>query len=1077
MKTNTLFLSAAAYFAKVLMLLSVFFAIHKSHIKFKSPTDNIDRAELNDANGFIEYMFNLRKSSVTGKMDYDAMLQAQATVEQNAAAAYKTGSIGLSWAELGPDNVGGRTRAILIDKNNPSRMYAGGVSGGLWISDNAGGLWTKWSGSDQLQNMAISCFTQAANGDIYFGTGESYANLTGAGANSSSTGFIGGGIWKSTDGGTTFTLLTATKPSANSTGQAWTFVNRMAADPVNASRIYAATGGGLKMTDNGGTTWTTVQNGSADVVLTGSDGSVVAAVNNSCYISPTGNSGSFVNKSGSSGGKLPAASGRLELAIAPSDPNYIYASLANGAGKLQGIYRSTDGGTVWTVIGAGGASLFDIFTVGPSSQGLYNNALAVFPEDKNDVLVAGQDLWEWKENASTPGVGQWGLVSRYFPQYSGDFLWVHADKHIIVFNPVAGSNTFFVGCDGGIFRGYHFPGGININGNNYSYVYSAMNKGYNVTECYSVAFEANGSYGTGVMGGAQDNGTNYISGGNGTSGNIKNAYEVGSGDGMECEISFINPNAFFITVYSGDLDRSSNKGNGSSGFYSQNLESPTAGNNSIPKFNASFITPIALYETYNATNSPDSITFTANPLNQSIAGQNGSKINFTGTLTGDQPEASIIPGTIKITSGNQVITDDGNGIFVGSVSGSSNIIDYTTKAFNFNFTTAPKSSESIVATFNVKYNPGASIDVRSKTNNTLFKYITPTLLTSGSSVTIQDIIQSKLVTGFSSPGGVWMTKHPLDFTKTPDWYQIANSIANTVETFAWSKDGDILYVGTDGGNLYRISGLAAVRDSATGDAASSQKVTTQTEIANFGRIITNIAVDPNNADRMLITLGRYGNSTNIYYCSNATTAPASTSSSNFTSKQGSGSTGIPAMPLYCAIFENNDPNIVLVGTEYGVYATTDITVGNPIWTDENASFTRAPVFALRQQTLPPWNCNNSGMIYAGTFGRGIWKCNTYYVPTGIADKSNAKNSFMPDLMVYPNPLNGEGKISFHLNKPDNVVISIYDMQGRAVKSTKMELIAGEQKIDISSNDLSAGTYLVTINTKEIHSSARFVVVK
>ena len=73
---------------------------------------------------------------------------------------------------MGPDNVGGRTRAILIDKDNSNLIYAGGVSGGLWKSNNAGLTWNIIPGTDQLEFSGVVSTCQTSNGDIYFGTGE-----------------------------------------------------------------------------------------------------------------------------------------------------------------------------------------------------------------------------------------------------------------------------------------------------------------------------------------------------------------------------------------------------------------------------------------------------------------------------------------------------------------------------------------------------------------------------------------------------------------------------------------------------------------------------------------------------------------------------------------------------------------------------------------------------------------------------------------------------------------------------------------------------------------------------------------
>lgn len=1048
---------------------SVFYTIHHFPHDSLKRTSEESRERENEAAGFAEYIFNMKKNPVTGMLDYPAMVAAQGSIEQKRAS-YKTGSAGLQWTELGPDNVGGRTRALLIDRKDPKTLFAGGVSGGIWKSTNAGATWARCSGSDEMENMIVSCITQAADGSIYFGTGEYFVSTFGSPGGS----FIGGGIWKSTDGDA-FARLEATVPAtSNSSSASWAFVNDLAADPVNPNRIYAATNSGLKITDDGGQTWTSAVSSFTDDVEdveVWSDGGVIFAASgpNVLYASPNGSGGSFT-KITISGSGLPTTGIRTVLATAPSDPNYVYASIATSAQTLQGIYRSKDKGLTWSVIGAGGSATFDPYALpGGGGQGKYDNSLAVFPDNKDHILAAGTVMWEWIEYPSNPG-GQWYQAE----SYNGG---VHPDIHAIRISP-ANPSILYVGTDGGVYRGNYNPNNILQ-----PYQFSAISKDFNVTQFYSIAFEARGTNGNGVMGGTQDNGTHYVAGGAGGN-SARYSYATGGGDGADCEISFINPNAFFTTVYYGSLERSSKKGESGSGsgFYSEKLTKAVPDIGKTPS-TASFVTPIALYESVTATNSPDSITFTAGELTQDIPGANGKDTAFAGALNYAQPQATIIPGTVKFVSGSQVVTDDGNGNLQGDIGGGTNTIEYSAaKAFKFSFKTAPSSSNPVTVTFRVRYQAGAVINVTSKTGNLPFQYTTPGDIESDSSVQVQDIVQSKLAVGFRGSYGVWMTKGCLDFTKTPEWIKIMKSVNGTVESMAWSANGDILYIGTDAGSLYRLAGVAGIKDSATGEALSSQRVTNDTLIAGFSRAIIGLAVDPNNADRLLVTLAGYGSSTNVYYCSNATTAPLSGTTSNFQSKQGSGaSTKLPPMPVYSALFVSNSayPNMVLVGTDYGVYATTDITAGNPTWTDENTGMARVPVFAMRQQTLPPWNCNNSGVIYVGTYGRGMWKVDNYYVPTGITEKNNqSSKSEKSSVALYPNPLDGPGKVAFHLPNPGDVRISVYDLTGKVVRTmTFSELRSGEQKIDFDSQGLNSGAYLLSVDGDSFHAVTRFVVAR
>ena len=103
-----------------------------------------------------------------------------------------------AWVERGPNNIGGRTRAVIFDPNDDSNetVYAGGVSGGLWKNTNISDPTSSWEQVSIPENLAVSCITiDPNNSNIwYVGTGESY---TAGDVN-------GNGVWKTTDGGTTW---------------------------------------------------------------------------------------------------------------------------------------------------------------------------------------------------------------------------------------------------------------------------------------------------------------------------------------------------------------------------------------------------------------------------------------------------------------------------------------------------------------------------------------------------------------------------------------------------------------------------------------------------------------------------------------------------------------------------------------------------------------------------------------------------------------------------------------------------------------------------------------------------------
>jgi hypothetical protein len=949
--------------------------------------------------GAAEWLFNIRKNPATGTVDYADVLGAQEQMKYYDMLAMRSRGASsaptLTWQELGPDNVGGRTRALLIDKNNPDRMYAGGVGGGLWISGDAGASWSKYN--DTLENIAVTSICQSADGHIYFGTGEGLYALSGSGAQ----GFIGGGIWKSTDAtGTSFTRLSATIPtSINNPSIDWVAVNKLAAHPTDPNIIFAATQRGVRISTDAGQTWlnpvtsslstTTLVTQQATDVDVSPDGSyIIAAIGGKCYKSATGAFQTWDNISDGGNTSLPTGGvGRAEFAISPDDPNYIYASLAKSApARLYNIYLSQDAGATWTIIGPGGSLTFEPF--GSYGQGDYDNAIEVFPGNKYSAVLGGVELWKWVANSpSTPTVGQWTRIALEQPDIPQNPFYVHADKHAFAFRPGSPS-TFYVGCDGGVFK--TIDGGM---------TFIQSNRNYNVTQFYTVAFKANGWAASGnsgnmVMGGTQDNGTQYIN----SLGNTEmSAIEIDGGDGGYCEFASLNPNALFTTVYHGTLRRSPNDGAGLAEFYNNRINGLNPGSG----FNvAGFITPIALWESTKDLGSPDSVTY-------------------------------VVPSAVSA---------------------------------------------------------GTTFNVASFISPNQISYTTPVALNADDTIKVQDYFQSKLAVGFTNQ--VFMTREALNFATVPKWTKIAgansqpNAFSGMVQTMAWANDGDILYVGTVDGRVYRLSNIRAVIDSTkghdtdlgTGNNPNDPVVCTQ--IAGFSsRCITSIAVDPNNADRVVVTLGNYGQTQYIWYSTTASTCATSTGTANFANKTG---TNLPTMPIYGSSFDGWNPNRVVLGTELGIYATDNITAGTVSWDHLNAgtNMPNVPVFMVRQQQLPTWRANNSGTFYAATHGRGIWKTTNTAAPVGIEDPSNGSNSTIDaTVVVTPNPVSETALVAFTLKKSGDVTLKIYDLRGKLVKTVKRAAQAGVVQIGIDSQGMNAGTYLVSIEAGAQTGTTKFVVVK
>lgn len=466
------------------------------------------------AAGMAEYFGALRNNIQTGTVSEEEYMGAlYASLRPETKRAVTT-----TWKELGPDNVGGRVRAFLQDKDTPSIFYAGGVSGGLFKSTTRGSSWKPVN--DWQENLNISCIAQNSDGVIAYGTGEGgFVSITGT--LMGTPGFQGAGIFYSTNKGQSFTRVVSTSSYGN--------INSMAAEK-NGQRIYAGTNTGIKYSDNG-STWTNSRNGNSPEVKVASNGVVYAQSGTSIVKSvDRGASWTIITPPNSN-------ISRASIAISPEDPNYIYVMSSGSDSRLSGVFRSTDGGNNWTQIIAKGTVYFDPLVSGLTSpQGYYNNVITVNPKDKNHILMGGAALAEWKEGSNPRYIASLNDFGGSNP------LYVHADKHVLEWDMTTNPPTLICGNDGGFF----------FSADNLK-TFTMKNFGFNVTQFYAVAADYEGN----VAGGTQDNGTQYIN----KKGNTeKAAVEIKGGDGFQTEISVKDNSIIFSETYYGNLTRSKDYG-------------------------------------------------------------------------------------------------------------------------------------------------------------------------------------------------------------------------------------------------------------------------------------------------------------------------------------------------------------------------------------------------------------------------------------------------------------------------------------------------------------------------------------
>jgi len=1003
------------------------------------------------AKGYSQYMNSLRANPLTGQIEEADVIAARQQLEQVA----KTGSsLNLQWNFVGPDDVGGRTRAILFDKDNPSIMYAAAVSGGIFRSPNGGRSWVPVD--DLMDNLAVVSLAQGADGTIYAGTGEDmYYFASGAGTG----GIQGAGIFSSSDGGQTFTQMSSTDPVANP-NQGWTAVGKIATDPSDASRIYAATGDGLKISSDGGASWTTeLGSGEAQDLVVTKSGAVWTKVGNRIFKSTDGSAGSFNEMTVTGAGGVDRNTtiwrtfSRMRIAVSPTDEDYVYVLVCDNS-NFDRVYQSTDGGTTWNTIGSRSALLNMV------NQAPFAVLIGVDPTNKERIIVGGLTLWEWSQRDG------WFQIASQARALTN--LYVHVDLHDIQWHPTD-SNTVYVTNDGGVFKSI-----------NNGITWTEENKGYGSSQFYDIAVGFDGK----ITGGTQDNGTIFIDphtplpkSGTRTIGITQPSGQVVDGDGGNTEISHLDQEVMFKAMQYGRLGRSINSGDEYSYFYGSRM----AGRyNAFSAAFADFVTPFTMWEKLDDPNSEDSITFTADTINLSIGFGNGNN-RYSGQFTKPQSSTKFVAESFSVTSGGQTCVSDASGNLSGDGTGT---FDAVTGLFTVEFTNGTALEvRSKVAT---SYDPGAIIVVESETGAIPITTTIPNGLNPTDTFLVQDPVQSMFAVGLtaydnpSQPGnrggGVWMARDVLsNRTATPEWWHIGALQNNEIPScMAFSYDGDVLYVGTSAGRVYRFSNLTNARSEEDADvdidylvnppAPSNHVIDTRVIFVQTNRAVTNVIPDTENPDRLIITLGNYGANNHVYFTDNATSPTLTTN--NFSVKDGN----LPNIPVYDAVFNYNDVSggQVILGTEFGTFSTDDINAGSVTWTQDISGFANVPVFDLHQTRTIRYdlvsNTDFEGAIYAGTHGRGIFKTGTTADYVGIEEPNEVEApASINALGLFPNPASTEVNVELNLEQRSDVQITVRDMSGKLVRSISLnDLAAGTESVGINVSGLKNGNYIVSV---------------
>lgn len=1015
--------------------------------------------------------------------------------------------------EIGPANLGGNVSSLVVDNQDAdgATIYAGAVSGGLFVrSGNEQTLQNLYSHLGMDASLAanneiwhrvpyivdgkdvtlpVNCMTQAPDGTILIGTGDNQYQY---GSTFWPLSSLGRGIFRFNPATFEYTLVPGTKP--DSVGSKFAAVRRIGLlQRDDVMFVYVVSNTGLyrwRITSDADWANTPVKifDGNVDQLVVISTlktayftvGSHLYMIGDATAVSPV--VADITSTNDAFGGSNTA----IKLAVAPSDPTYVYAMVIDENGRMENLYLTRNMQS-WSTLTTSTVTPFSRRRINDkwfnNGDGRLTGFVQVDPGNPKHVYIGGSSLWEG-EGFVENSYYQWTKVSyceqelnagNYMSSVFGSPMYVHSGINQMV--PIyrerdgIGYYEYMIATEGGIYLTSNFVSFENIN------------RGMNNLQVNGVAVSPDGT----IISGAFKNGCPMIesrmahNGGtvntswydNGSLGNLNHdanvLWEDNGGKVAASMFQQLQPqsrrtvlvsssNARFGRAYADYLDFTNTQTWTSGKEFASNLP-----------FQGTSISQIYLWETNKDTWFNDSITATIDTLGFCIRG--GDTVN-------------IERSTFQFQPGDKInVTSKANA-------------DYP---FEYTFTRTHRASNKL----RVK-NP---IQER-----------TLIIATDTSSYNLWTVYLSWRATDFTkvwdrniqnNPGddwnslNVWCGIYVVDTGKASQRY-------DKPRTMAMSTDGRAVYIAVQNmqenkSMLVRVRGFENIDFSGTTKQIRSSMLckyfsetsllVTDTLMVDgtnywFPRVISSITVDSTEgADRLVLTFEGYTDSyDNIAVVNNI--MEENWSATPYTI------TGQKSLPAYSALVEESTGDIY-VGTADGVWIMSGNTwsqyehLAGVAVTSMMQQKAKLPVrHALTHNGINPekrvyaktkW----PGAMYFGTYGRGIFMDMTYVTDrtNEVADPEDynlgiptVHSTASANVNIYPNPVSGDAHLTLGSTEAGNAQLRIYDLNGRCVMESQLGYVEeGEQTFTVSTQGMAKGMYLVNVTIAGRTAAAKMMV--